>query len=92
MKEVYKNVEKYFYNYNTNKNTKTENYIVERTIKEYENDFYKTEIIKRRYFKKEKNYIIYHSLGLWENRYCDLVKDIIHFATLIAVKENLINI
>lgn len=68
-----------------------EKYVVNRTLDKYEND-YRANIIKRRYFNGEKNYIIYDSMGLWKQQYFDIVKEIINYATLIAVKINLINI
>ncbi len=68
-----------------------EKQVVDKTLEKYKNDF-KIEIIKRRYFKKEKNYIIYDSMRLWKQQYFDIVKDIIHYASLIALKENLINL
>lgn len=68
-----------------------EKYVVDRTLDKYEND-YRANIIKRRYFNGEKNYIIYDSMGLWKQQYSDIVKEIINYATLVAVKINLINI
>jgi len=67
-----------------------EKYVVNRTLEKYEND-YRADIIKRRYFKREKNYIIADSLSLWKMQYNYIVKEIIGYATLIAIKLNLIN-
>ena len=66
-----------------------EKYVVDRTLDKYEND-YRADIIKRRYFKKEKNYIIYDSMGLWKTQYNYIVKEIIGYATLIAIKLDLV--
>lgn len=66
-----------------------EKYVVNRTLDKYEND-YRADIIKRRYFKKEKNYIIYDSMGLWKTQYNYIVKEIIGYATLIAIKLDLV--
>lgn len=67
-----------------------EKYVVDRTLDKYEND-YRADIIKRRYFKGEKNYIIYDSMGLWKTQYSYIVKEIIGYATLVAIKLDLIN-
>lgn len=68
-----------------------EKYVVDRTLEKYRDD-YRTDIIERRYFRKEKNYIIYDSMGLWKQQYFDIVKEIINYATLVALKINLVNI
>lgn len=68
-----------------------EKYVVEKTLEKYNND-YRQEIIKRRYFKKEKNYIIADSLSLWKMQYNSIVREIINYAVIIATKINLIEI
>lgn len=67
-----------------------EKYVVDRTLEKYEND-YRADIIKRRYFNGEKNYVIYDSMGLWKTQYSYIVKEIIGYATLVAIKLDLIN-
>lgn len=68
-----------------------EKYVVEKTLEKYNND-YRQEIIKRRYFKKEKNYIIADSLSLWKMQYNSIVREIINYAVIIATKINLVEI
>ena len=67
-----------------------EKYVVDKTLEKYKDD-YRTEIIKRRYFNGEKNYIIADSLSLWKMQYNYIVKEIIGYATLVAIKLDLIN-